>query len=107
MVYNTPNYHVFGRCSSSDILKTREHNVLETGSLSILSWRGETPALLDLLERANLQGLMLTLSNRYNRAGIPIHLRTETDPVSETLCFLVFEYRTMEEVQKPSSSEKN
>jgi hypothetical protein len=31
------------------------------------------------------------------------HLRTETDPVSETLCSL--EYRTMDNVQKPSNSE--
>jgi hypothetical protein len=34
------------------------------------------------------------------------HLRTETDPVSETLCFLVsIEYRTMDKVQNPSNSE--
>jgi hypothetical protein len=31
------------------------------------------------------------------------HLRTETDPVSEALCFV--EYRTMDKVQKPSNSE--
>jgi hypothetical protein len=31
------------------------------------------------------------------------HLRTGTDPVSETLCSL--EYRTMDNVQKPSNSE--
>jgi hypothetical protein len=33
MVYNTQNYCVFGVCPSSSILKTREHNVSETGSL--------------------------------------------------------------------------
>jgi hypothetical protein len=33
----------------------------------------------------------------------PPHLRTETDPVSETLCFS--EYRTMDIVQKPGNSE--
>jgi hypothetical protein len=36
MVYNTQNYWIFGR-PSSGILKTREHNVSETGSVSILS----------------------------------------------------------------------
>jgi hypothetical protein len=33
----------------------------------------------------------------------PFHLRTETDPVSETLCSL--EYRKMDRVQKLSNSE--
>jgi hypothetical protein len=33
-------------------------------------------------------------------------LKTETDPVSETLCSSVFlEYRTMDKVQKPNSPE--
>jgi hypothetical protein len=32
-----------------------------------------------------------------------LHLRTETDPVSETSCSL--EYQTMEKVQKPSNSD--
>jgi hypothetical protein len=48
MVYNTWHYWVFGLCPSSDILKTRKHNVSET------------------------------------------HLKTETDPLSEILCFLAF-----------------
>jgi hypothetical protein len=52
MVYITQNYWVFGLCPSSCILKTREHNVLETGYVSILEW--ETPTLLGPLERANL-----------------------------------------------------
>jgi hypothetical protein len=36
---------------------------------------------------------------------LPFHLRTETELVSETLCFLVLEYRTMDKIQKPSNSE--
>jgi hypothetical protein len=36
MAYDTQNYWDFGLCPSSDILKTREHNVAETGSVSIL-----------------------------------------------------------------------
>jgi hypothetical protein len=34
------------------------------------------------------------------------HLKTETDPVSKTLCTLVFlEYRTKNKVRKPNNSE--
>jgi hypothetical protein len=33
------------------------------------------------------------------------NLRTETDPVSEMLCFLVIEFWTMDKVQKPSINE--
>jgi hypothetical protein len=35
MVYNTRNYWVFGLFASSGILKTREHNVSVTGSVSV------------------------------------------------------------------------
>jgi hypothetical protein len=38
MVYNTPNYWVFGFSPSFGILETRKHNVSETGSVSILRW---------------------------------------------------------------------
>jgi hypothetical protein len=46
------------------------------------------------------------LSKGPNRVGVFPHLRTETDPVSETLCFsLVFrKIRTMDKVQKPNIS---
>jgi hypothetical protein len=48
------------------------------------------------LERANLNHWA-----QPSRCLLPhLHLRTETDPVSETSCFL--EYRTMEKVQKIS-----
>jgi hypothetical protein len=50
------NYRVYGFCPSSSILKIREHNVSETGSVSCL----------------------------------PLNLRMKTNPVSETLCSLVF-----------------
>jgi hypothetical protein len=36
MVYNTQNYWVFGLYPSSGILKTRELDVSETGSVSVL-----------------------------------------------------------------------
>jgi hypothetical protein len=47
------NYWVSGLCPLASILKTREHNISETGSSSILRWGGRTPQL-SLLERANL-----------------------------------------------------
>jgi hypothetical protein len=54
------------------------------------------------------QWLRLSLSNGPNWAGLscPIHLRTETDPVSEMLWdFLSTTYKTMDKVQnKPNSS---
>jgi hypothetical protein len=63
------------------ILETRKRNVSETGSVSVLRWGGgKTPTQLGPLERANLLSLGQCL---------PHHLRTETDPVTETLCFVV------------------
>jgi hypothetical protein len=49
----TRNYWVFGLCSLSGILKTREHNVSETGSVSVLRRGGKTHTHLRPLERAN------------------------------------------------------
>jgi hypothetical protein len=46
MEYNTQNYWVSGLCLSCGIVNTRKHNVSETGSVSILRWRRETPTLL-------------------------------------------------------------
>jgi hypothetical protein len=44
------------------------------------------------------------LKNGLNRVGVFLpHLRTETDPVSETLCSS--EYWTMDKAQKPSNSD--
>jgi hypothetical protein len=68
MVYNTQNYWVFGLCSSSGIVETRKHNIWET-------------------RRTELK---LALSKGPKRVGVsPLHLRMETDPVSETL-FSIF-----------------
>jgi hypothetical protein len=60
MVYRTQNYCVFGFFPSSGILGTTKHDVSETGYVFVFRFGGR-------------------------------HLlRTETDPASETLCFLVF-----------------
>jgi hypothetical protein len=49
----------FGLCPSSGILKkSREHNVSETGSVSVLRSEG-TPSQLGPLERANLNHCVL------------------------------------------------
>jgi hypothetical protein len=45
MVYNTQNYWVFELCPSSGILETIKHNVLETGSVSVLRLGGGTHLL--------------------------------------------------------------
>jgi hypothetical protein len=55
----------------------KKHNVSETGSVSVLRW-GKT-----------IQWLRLALSKGPNWVGVFPHLRTETDPVSETLCFFI------------------
>jgi hypothetical protein len=60
--------------------------------------------MLGPLERANLQAhwLRLALSKGPNRVCVfPSHLRTDTDPVSETLCFLTF--RIPDDGQNPES----
>ena len=57
-----------------------------------------------------VQWLMLALSKGSNTVGVslPLHLRTEADPVSETLCYLVtLDFRTVDKVQKPISSHWN
>jgi hypothetical protein len=48
----------------------------------------------------------LALTKGPNWVGVfsPLHLRMETDPVSETSCFYSIEYRTMGKVKKPSNS---
>jgi hypothetical protein len=68
--------------------------------LDLFPFSGEggekTPTQLGPLERANLNHWA-----QLSRCLLPhLHLRTETDPVSETSCFL--ENRMMEKVQKNS-----
>jgi hypothetical protein len=43
----------------------------------------------------------------YPSSGIYTHLRTETDPVSETLWFFCHIYQTMDKVQNKSHSSVN
>jgi hypothetical protein len=86
----------FGPCPSSGILIFGKHNVSETGSISVFREGGEkSPTLLGPLERANLK----SLDQQATFIPHPPHLRMETDPVSETLSFLVF--RIPNDVQSP------
>jgi hypothetical protein len=73
MVYNTQNYCFFGLCSSSSIPKSRK-DIPETGCFH-RQVKGETSTL--------------SKGQKQDRC-LPLNLRTEIDPVSETLCFLVF-----------------
>jgi hypothetical protein len=66
----------------------KKHNVSETGSVSVLRL-GKAPTLLGPLERANLNHWIGPVVQGPNRVGVFPHLRTETDPVSETLCFFI------------------
>jgi hypothetical protein len=60
---NNQNYWVFGFCPSSGIIQTREPNVSETGSVSVLRWGRETPTLLGPLERAIFNSLEVVSSS--------------------------------------------
>jgi hypothetical protein len=52
--YSSQNYWVFGLFPLSGILENRKHDILETGSVSILRRGGKTPTQLGPLERATL-----------------------------------------------------
>jgi hypothetical protein len=79
-------YWVFGLCPSSGILEAGKHDVLETGSVSVLSWGGGRH-LLCWVPYKELTSTP-TLIGRDPTECLPPHLRMETEPVSEMLCFL-------------------
>jgi hypothetical protein len=87
MVCNNKNNWDFRLCPPLSILKPREHNVSQTGAVPS---SGE----------GAVQWLKLTLSE-----GLPSHLRTEKDPVSETFCSLVFKILDDGQSKKNSNSE--
>jgi hypothetical protein len=102
MVYKTQNYGGLRFYVSSSILKTRKPFSNWICFRPKMRW--ETPTLLDPLENAILKAqlLRLVLATEPNRVGVSLpDLRTDTDPVSETLCFLVF--RIPDDGQGPKS----
>jgi hypothetical protein len=81
--YNTLNYWVFGLLPSSGIVETRKK--------LLGNW-------------ISFQWLRLALSKGPNGVGVfAPHLRTETDPFSETSCFLVS--RIPDDGQSPKTQE--
>jgi hypothetical protein len=64
MVYNTKNHWVCVLCSLSGTLNKIKHNILDTGSVSVLGEGRETPTLFDssIIESA--------LSKEPNRVGV-------------------------------------
>jgi hypothetical protein len=76
-------------CPSFGILKTREYNVSETESVSVLRWRGKASTLLAPLERANLN-----------------HWGGEQMQFPKRWVLLFSEYGTMDEVQKLTDSQR-
>jgi hypothetical protein len=66
------NYWVFGICPSSGILKSTEHNVSETVSVSVLRWGRKTPTLLGPLERANLNHWTYTAGHYLLIVSVPL-----------------------------------
>jgi hypothetical protein len=80
---------------------TRKHDVSETGSVSVFRWGRETPTLLVI------QWLRLALSKEPNR--VCVYLLSHEDGNWSSFRNVVFssylEFRTMDEVQKPSDSE--
>jgi hypothetical protein len=71
--YFSQNYWVFGLFPSSGILENRKDDVSETGSVSLLRWRGEkTPSQLGPLEKANLNHWLS--SGRWTKSKNPVIL---------------------------------
>jgi hypothetical protein len=99
------------------ISTNRKHNVSETGSVSVFrrgegTYSTEKPkACLSTGDARTKEGQPLASPVERQAFGFsveyvpPPRLKTETDPLSETLCFLFVEIRTMDKVQKLSSNE--
>jgi hypothetical protein len=88
MVCNTHYYYASGLCPSSGFLQTEN----------------TTFRKLDLFPPSGEGGGAPTLQKNQTLA-FPQAMPEQTDPVSETLCFLFVEIRTMDKVQKLNSNE--
>jgi hypothetical protein len=95
MVYNTQNYWVYGLYPSSYILKNRKNIFSQTASVTVLRWGGRDTCSVGSLRYWSWLFL------RDNRISVsPLHLRTETEPVSETMCVLVSRISDNEQIPK-------
>jgi hypothetical protein len=86
---------IFGLCPSFGIIKNTPFRKLNLFPFLGEGW--ETLSLLGPLEGTNLNHWTMVQQIKYLH---PRHLRTETDPASETLCSL--ECQTTDEVQNPN-----
>jgi hypothetical protein len=92
------------------ISTNRKHDVSETGSVSVFRRGGGTYSIEKPKACLSTGDARIACGKAsfwfFCRVGPhPPRLKTETDPVSETLCFLFVEIRTMDKVQKLSSNE--
>jgi hypothetical protein len=103
--FNPPNCWVFGLRPSSGILKTKYHNVSENGTVSVFRWVVRHLLFWVLQkELTSITGSSWRFALSKGPNGVsPPHVRTETDPVSETLCFIGF--RILDDGQSPKTQQ--
>jgi hypothetical protein len=98
MVYSTQDYWVFGFFPSSGVLGSRNTTFRKVDLCPFSGEGEETTTQLGSLERANL-------NHGPNWVGVfsppPLHLRTDTDTVSEMSSFYSQKRRTMEMSEPP------
>jgi hypothetical protein len=86
-VHNTHNHWVWGLCPSSGILVSTTFGNWICSRLQV-GKKGKISTLLGPLERVGPVTDVRSKRPRQIMSSFP-HLKTETDPVSKTLCFLV------------------
>jgi hypothetical protein len=99
----TQNYWVFGPFSSSGVLRNRNMTFRKL-NLFPSSGEGGRRHLLSVgpeKERISITGLALSKGPNWVGVFSPLHMRMETNPVSETSCFYSLEYQTMEKTKNP------
>jgi hypothetical protein len=102
--YSPQNYCVFELCPSPSILNTRGHNVSETGSVSVLRWRGRhllcwtssAPISQDW-NRSYFENFVFSSfqkTERWTKSETPVILRVipDRENPSESYCFQIYLY---------------
>jgi hypothetical protein len=89
------------------IFAKKQQTIMELRALIIQTCNEITEDVCRWVINTTVQWLRLALSNGPNWVGLscPIHLRTETDPVFETLWYILSStYKTMDKVQNKLNS---
>jgi hypothetical protein len=94
------NYLVFGLSPRSAILRNRRHDITETGSVSVFRCGGEDTYSIGSNPQSKPQSPALLPPAPHWAGDSPPHLRMETDPVSETSCFIFHRIPNDEESPK-------